>query len=149
MPKPSRLLAAWRYNRQILLGECGALLLASLSASLIGKFTTRPGLISASAVAATLLGGALFWLAARIYDKTREHKIAVADLTTDISYFTPAAIVLGLVVYDPSIYLASHHLLTRGDAVAYSVLAGQAIAFALFLGCMNLYRILLRRPQRN
>jgi hypothetical protein len=54
-------------------------------------------------------------------------------------------VILGLLVYDPSIYLTSHHLLKGGDRVLVSVLAGQVVAFGLFLACMNLYRAVLLR----
>lgn len=111
----------------------------------MGRFTARPGLIAASAVLATLLGGALFWLAARIYDRRREARPGFAQITNDVSWFTPAAIIFGLLVYDPSIYFATHTLLVQGDDVPSAVIAGQAIAFALFLASMNIYRLVLRR----
>jgi hypothetical protein len=133
------------FNREILFGECGALLAANPTAWVVSRFTGNPSVISFSAVLGTLAGGGLFWLCARIYDKTRRGKFDRAALASDIGYFTPAAIILGLVVYDPAIYFASHHLLSNGDRVIASVLAGQLVAFTLFLGCMNLYRLALLR----
>lgn len=133
------------FNREILFGECGALLAANPTAWVVSRFTSNPSLISGSAVAGTLMGGALFWLVARIYDKTRRSAFDRKALASDIGYFTPAAIILGFVVYDPSIYLTSDHMLKRGDKVLSSVLAGQAVAFVLFLACMNVYRLLLLR----
>jgi hypothetical protein len=133
------------FNREILFGECGALLAANPTAWVVSRFTGNAAVIAGSAVAGTLIGGGLFWLCARIYDKTRSGKFDRKALAIDIGYFTPAAIVLGLVVYDPAIYLASHHLLASGDRVVASVLAGQLLAFTLFLACMNLYRLALLR----
>ncbi|HEY5227301.1 MAG TPA: hypothetical protein VIJ19_02115 [Opitutaceae bacterium] len=133
------------FNREILFGECGALLAANPAAEVASHFTANPAVISSAAVAGTLLGGALFWLAARVYDKVRQKSFDRKSLASDIGYFTPAAILLGFLVYDPAIYLTSHHLLTSGEKVLSSVLLGQMVAFSLFLACMNLYRLLLIR----
>jgi hypothetical protein len=133
------------FNREILFGECGALLAANPAALAVSHFTRNTSLISGAAVAGTLLGGALFWLAARIYDRRKRREFDARALASDIGYFTPAALVLGFLVYDPSIYLTSHHLLKGGDRVLFSVLVGQVVAFGLFLGCMNVYRIVLLR----
>jgi hypothetical protein len=133
------------FNREILFGECGALLAANPTAMAVAHFTKNTSLISGSAVAGTLLGGALFWLAARIYDKKKRKEFDTRSLASDIGYFTPAAVVLGFVVYDPSIYLTSHSILKGGGPVLLAVLVGQVVAFGLFLACMNIYRIILLR----
>jgi hypothetical protein len=133
------------FNKEILFGECGALLAANPTAYAVSRFTRNASLISWSAVAGTLIGGALFWLLARIYDKVRQRRFDAKVLASDIGYFTPAAILLGFLVYDPSIYFTSHELLREGDRVVDSVLVGQLVAFALFLLCMNIYRLLLLR----
>ena len=133
------------FNRELLFGECGALLAANPAAWVVSRFTANAAIISASAVAGTLVGGGLFWLCARIYDKTRAGAFDRKALASDIGYFTPAAVILGIVVYDPAIYFASHRLLTSGDRVIASVLVGQLAAFTLFLACMNLYRLALLR----
>jgi hypothetical protein len=133
------------FNREILFGECGALLMANPTAIAVSHFTSRAAVISSSAVAGTLIGGALFWLAARVYDKKKRKRFDARSLASDIGYFTPAAVLLGFLVYDPLIYFTSHRLLREGDRVEYSVIAGQGVAFALFLLCMNAYRLLLLR----
>jgi hypothetical protein len=133
------------FNREILFGECGALVMANPTAVLAAHFTSNAALISSAAVAGTLIGGGAFWLVARIYDQVREKRFSAKILATDLGYFTPAAVVFGFLVYDPSIYLTSHHLLRTGARVEFSVIVGQVVAFALFLACMNLYRLLLLR----
>jgi hypothetical protein len=133
------------FNREILFGECGALVTANPAATLVAHFTTSASIISSAAVAGTLIGGAAFWLVARIYNQVREKRFSAKVLATDVGYFTPAAVVFGFLVYDPSIYLTSHHLLKSGVRVEYSVIVGQVVAFALFLACMNFYRLLLLR----
>jgi hypothetical protein len=133
------------FNREILFGECGALVLANPIATLTAHFTGNAAIISSAAVAGTLIGGATFWLVARIYDHVKEKRFSAKLLATDVGYFTPAAVIFGFLVYDPSIYLTSHHLLRIGIRVEYSVIVGQVVAFALFLACMNVYRLLLLR----
>lgn len=128
------------FNREILVGECGALVLANVAAPVVARFTTSATLISAAAVVGTLVGGGLTWVAARIYDQVKQKTFAARTLVSDIGYFTPAAIVFGFCVYDPAIYLISHELLTRGFAVGFSVIVGQVAAFSLFLLCLNAYR---------
>jgi hypothetical protein len=133
------------FNRELIFGEVGALLAANPVASLVARFTSSPGVISGAAVAGTLAGGGLFWLGARIYDQCRDRDLDHRALAADIAYFTPAALVFGFAVYDPAIFLTSRHLLRGGDRVFPAVLLAQAVAFVLFLGCMNLYRLLLLR----
>jgi hypothetical protein len=137
--------SAYHFNREILLGECGALLLANGSAPIVYHFTRSPDLISSAAVAATLIGGGLCWLAARVYDRVKDRTFSAKGLASDIGYFTPAAIVLGFGVYDPSIFIASHYLLIHGAGDSVSVLLGQLFAFSLFLASLNAYRLLLLR----
>jgi hypothetical protein len=137
--------STYHFNREILLGECGALVLANGSAPVVDHFTRNPAAISSAAVAATLIGGGLGWLAARVYDKVKEKTFTAKAIASDIGYFTPAAIILGLAVYDPALYLASHDLLTHGVGDAISVLLGQLAAFSLFLASLNIYRLLLLR----
>ena len=137
--------STYNFNRQILLGEIGALLLANVTAPTVSHFTRRAAVISASAVAATLIGGTLGWLTARIRDHVKEKSFTARSMAADISYFTPAALFFGFFVYDPAIYLVSHHLLTHGAGVWVSVIAGQIMAFSLFLLSLNLYRFSLIR----
>ncbi len=135
--------SAWNFNKEILFGECGAFLMANLTTAIVSHFTKSPTAISAFAVAGTLAGGALFWLAARIYDHVRMKEFKAAEIASDIGYFTPAAVILGFAVYDPAIYLISHWLLVHSYQAQLSVLLGQIAAFSLFLGSMNIYRALL------
>jgi len=135
--------STYHFNREILLGECGALLLANGSAPIVYHFTRSADFISSAAVAATLVGGGLCWLVARVYDKIKAKTFTAKELASDIGYFTPAAIILGFGVYDPSIYMASHYLLVHGAGDGVSVLLGQLLASALFLASLNLYRLLL------
>jgi hypothetical protein len=121
------------------------LLLANLAAGVVARFTRSSAWISGTAVVATLAGGSLFWLGVRVYDRSRGRTYARREMTSDIGYFTPAAIGLGLTVYDPSLFATSRYLLRQDTAVVWAVTAGQGVAFTLFAAAMNLYRLILRR----
>jgi hypothetical protein len=141
-PKPPSFL---EFNKEILFGECGAFLLAYGAAFLAADFTHNAAIISGSVVVGTLLGGTVFWLAARIFHKLSGNRWSPGSLVTDIGYFTPAALTLGFLVYDPAIYFASHYFLVHSAGVGHSVLFAQLIAFTLFLASMNCYRAILMR----
>jgi hypothetical protein len=133
------------FNRELLIGECGALLLANGAVPTLAHFTSSATLLSSAAVAATLLGGSLGWIGARIYSQMRARTFTPRSLVGDLSYFTPAAIFFGFCVYDPALYLATHHLLIHGAGAWIAVAVGQLVAFFLFLVSLNLYRFSLLR----
>jgi hypothetical protein len=135
--------SGWDFNKELLCGEAGALLVANGAAAAVARFTPRAALISLAAVAGTLSGGSVFWLATRIFDRTRAQSFAAREMAQDLSYFTPAAVTLGLAVYQPAMYATAHYLLQHGVAVAWSVTSGQGIGFGLFMVAMNLYRFSL------
>lgn len=134
---------AFNFNKEIIFGEFGALLVANVLATIISRVTVNSSIISASAVVGTLIGGALFWLAMRIYHRHKANILHRKEIQSDIHYFTPAAILGGLFIYDPALYFISNYLLNSEHAVTLSVITGQVIAFLLFLGFMNIYRIIL------
>lgn len=136
-----------QFNREIVVGECGSLAMAYVAAFTAARFTAEPSLISAAVVAGTLVGGTLFWCSARILHQRMRWggRWSARALAGDIGYFTPAAVTLGFAVYDPVIYFASRLLLLHGFGIGASVIAAQILAFSLFLGSMNAYRLILAR----
>jgi hypothetical protein len=138
---------AWEFNKEIIFGEIGSLVGAYVAALTAAHLTRSAALISASLIPGTLLGGTIFWLTARIVHQRARGTWSVGVLARDITYFTPAAAVLGFAVYDPAIFLASHFLLVRGAGVVLSVAAGQITAFSLFLASMNGYRLILAKTE--
>ncbi|MES2213597.1 MAG: hypothetical protein V4473_02035 [Patescibacteria group bacterium] len=133
----------FNFNKEIIFGESGAFIFVNVGVPIISHFTRNPTYIAFSAVGSTLLGGSIFWLAARIYDRENNSKINIKKIASDIGYFTPAAIILGLIIYDPSIYFLTHYLLTHEYQTQVSVLIAQVVSFFLFLIFMNIYRHLL------
>ena len=136
---------AWEFNKEIIFGEVGSLLGAYAAAWIASRLTRNAALISAALIPGTLLGGTAFWLTARIAHQRKRHNWSVGVLARDISFFTPAAAILGFAVYDPAIFLASHSLLVHGAGVVLSVAGGEITAFSLFLGSMNAYRLILAK----
>lgn len=133
------------FNRELLAGECGALVLANVAVPAVAHFKAGATLLSSVAVAATLAGGSLSWIGARIYDQRRRKTFTAKSMVSDLGYFTPAALFFGFCVYDPVIYLLSHYLLLRGLGAWVAVVAGQVAAFSLFLLSLNAYRLSLFR----
>lgn len=136
---------AFKFNKEIVFGECGSLGMAYVAAYTAKAFHAGPLIISGAIVAGTLIGGTLLWLGLRIHHRHEEQRLSIGGLASDISYFTPAALIFGFGVYDPAIFFASHHLLVGGSGIVHSVFLAQLFAFTLFLGCMNAYRVALLR----
>jgi hypothetical protein len=135
--------STFNFNRELLLGEICALVMANVVAPTAAHFSRDARVISTGAVVGTLIGGGLGWLVARIHDQRRAKTYSARAIASDVAYFTPAAIAFGLGVYDPAIYLISHWFLVRGDGVIISVVVGQIVAFGLFAVGLNLYRFAL------
>jgi hypothetical protein len=137
------------FNKEILFGECGALLGAYAGALIAAGITRKPGIISGSVVAGTLLGASLFWLVARIYHHRVNKSWSARHLASDIAYYTPVASALGFFIYEPAIFFVARALLSHGAGVGYSVILAQIAAFTLFLGSMNIYRAILLKTGRK
>ncbi len=133
------------FNKEILLGEVGAVLCAPWLAFLISKITSVSSTISIFAVIGSAIGGSLTWLVIRVFDQTRTKKYSTKELSNDLAYFAPVSFLLVITVYYPTLYSFSQHLLNKDYQVLFSVIASQAIAFLLFLTSINLYRYLLIR----
>lgn len=133
------------FNKELVLGESGALISAPLVSDLVAHFTSHARLISLSAVIGGVLGAAVFWLAARAYDKEKAKSLSLKGLASDVLYFTPVAFLLAVLVYYPTLYLLSDELLGDRYHVLPAVIAAQLTAFSLFLICINIYRYLLAK----
>jgi hypothetical protein len=133
------------FNKQILFGETGALIGTPLAAYVAARFTTDPSVLSFSVVLGGLVAGSLAWLIVKIRDEKKRGANSVFHLTGQIVLFSPAAFVVGLIVYQPTLFLVARRLIKGGERVLYSALISQFTAFSLFLVAINLYRIALHR----
>lgn len=142
MPLSQRLVD---FNKQIVLGEVGAAVGTPLAPWITARFTHDPNVISLAAVVGGLIAGSLFWLVTKFRDEHRQGAASLRRLAGHIAYYTPAAFVLGLVSYQPALFLVTRHLIVRGQHEALAAVIGQAVAFGLFLVAINLYRLALQR----
>lgn len=131
------------FNKQLVGGEIGALTGAPLFSAIAARLSDDPAVISFSAVIGGLVISSLFWLVIKFRDERREGARAARRLAGQIAWFSPAAFVLGLITYQPTLFFAGRYLIKRGVAVVPAVLAAQALAFLLFVVAMNGYRMIL------
>jgi hypothetical protein len=131
------------FNKEILFGEIGALVLAPLSSYIASLFIDNSKIISFAAVIGALLGASVFWISMRIYHQNKIKKYKIKGLASDIAYFTPAAFLMTLLIYYPTLYFLSNYLLKEGRGIFNSIIPAQIIAFTLFLIGINLYRKIL------
>jgi len=129
------------FNKEIIFGELGSVLGAPLFAFIFSRFVENPDFISGSAVAGGIIGMAIFWIYTRIMDKGEGYSLK--KLADDIKYFTPAAFIIALLFYYPTVFFVSKSFLTNNHRVLYSVIVAQVAAFLFFLTGMNIYRYFL------
>ena len=141
--RPSR--SCIDYNKQLTSGELGALVGTPLLPLVISQFTRNSNIISGSAVLGGYVTGSALWFIVKIHDEKRRGSHSMRRLAGQIAWFSPAAFVVGLLVYQPTLFLVTRWLIEDGIAVVGAVLASQTLAFALFLAAMNVYRLLLHR----
>ena len=133
------------FNKEILFGELGALACAPLTSYIASHFTSNVKFISLSAVIGAIAGGTIFWLSMRIHDKGIEKRLSVRGIADDIRYFTPAAFLLTLLVYYPTLFFVSLDLLSKQNKVLSSIIFSQITAFFFFLLMINAYRYILAK----
>ncbi|MEM4271950.1 MAG: hypothetical protein QXD13_02600 [Candidatus Pacearchaeota archaeon] len=131
------------FNKEIIFGEIGAVLGAPASSFIISRFTSSVNVISYSAVIGAIIGAAIVWIATRVYDQLKMHKLSTKKFFGDIAFLTPVAFALTLLIYYPTLFLMSKYMLLSENKVIFSVILAQLIAFALFLTAINLYRYIL------
>lgn len=137
-----------RFNQGIIFGEVGALIGVPLAPMIASRFTANAAVLSSAAVIGGLVLGSAFWLIVNVGHEQAQagDRSAVAkNIAQRIAWFTPAAFLISLVTYHPVIWLVSYSLLRRGTPALWAGLTAEALAFALFLSAMNLYRLALHR----
>ena len=133
------------FNKEIVVGEIGALIGAPLLSFIVSRVTSHPRDVSIAAVLGAAIGACSSWLAMRIRDRGKERNFSARTLAHDIAYFTPAALLLTVTVYYPTLYVLSGDLLHVEHRVVSSVIISQLAAFLLFLLLINVYRYLLAK----
>ncbi|MEM4259308.1 MAG: hypothetical protein QXS38_00910 [Candidatus Pacearchaeota archaeon] len=131
------------FNKEILFGEIGALIGAQVFAFFAYLITESSTKISASATIGAVLGAAVFFLSLRFYHKKCEKDFCKTKFATDLFYFTPAAFVLTILVYYPTLFFLDRYLLNMHFYVSAATFIAQLIAFLCFMITINIYRFLL------
>ena len=132
--------AIFDFNKQILFAEIGAFAGAPLFATFASYLTNSNDFIAYLSVIGAIVGSVILWIATRVYDKRRAGAYALNSLAKDIMYFTPAAFILAMSIYYPSIFYLSRYLFSETGMILSSVIVSQSIAFIAFLTAMNIYR---------
>jgi len=133
------------YNKQLFFGEIGALAGTPVFPFVTSRLTRDPSIISFSAVTGALVGGSVFWLVVKVYDERRHGGHSWRHLAGQVAWFSPAALLISLLVYQPTLFLAARALIVGGTLVVLAALASQLLAFALYLAAMNIYRLALHQ----
>ena len=133
------------FNRELIFGEIGALIGILLAPLIVSRYTSDAAILSSSAVGGGMVMGSVFWLLTSVGHETARGTDLVWRLGRKIVFFSPAAFVLGLLVYQPVLWLLSYWLIAWGVHVLWAAWLSQTVAFALFLSVMNLYRWLMHR----
>ena len=133
------------FNKEIVVGEIGALIGAPLISFTVSHFTATPEFVSIAAVIGAAIGACTSWLAMRMRHRGKARSLSARTLASDIAYFTPAALLLTVTVYYPTLYVLSGALLNGRHHVLVAVILAQLTAFLLFLLLINAYRYLLAK----
>jgi hypothetical protein len=136
--------ALLEFNLQIMVSELGALLGAPIGGHVASANHGTTTVISAATVAGAIVGAAIMYLSLRAYHKHREGTLTGVRFVSDMVHFTPAAFLLTLLLYYPTLFFLSRAL-QANHTVLFSVVCSQLVAFALFLIGINVYWQVLRK----
>jgi len=133
--------AAWDFNKELVLGEIGALIGTPLVSLITSLLTTNDTAIALAAAIGGQVVGAIFWVTTHVFDRKRNKRFTMRNLKEDIIGFTPVAMTMDFIIYEPLLFFVSRHFLQGGGGVLPSVIGAQALAYTCFLSGMNLYRL--------
>jgi hypothetical protein len=138
------------FNKEILFGEVGTLIGIQFFNLLSSNFSFPVRLIPHLVVFGAIIGGSLFWLLARVYDKSKEENYSQKKLFDDMKYFTPASTFFTFAFYYPVLFFGTKYFLEHHRRLEFSTIIAQLIAFSAFLIGINIYRyILLKVKGKN
>ncbi len=131
------------FNKEILIGEIGALAGAPLFGVIGSLIISRPDVISTFTVLGSILGGFLSWFITRIYDERKEEEFSAKKLARKLSLYTPAAFLVSILIGYPVVFFVTRTLSMRDNITAFSSLMGELSGFVIFLILINTYRYVL------
>jgi uncharacterized membrane protein YeaQ/YmgE (transglycosylase-associated protein family) len=131
------------FNKEIFIGEVGAILGAVLF-GFIGSLILRNGrFISYATLFGSVLGSSIFWLCARIYDEKNHRRFSVRKFSHDITLFTPVAFLISICFSYPTVLFMTNLVFGKDHISFFSSFIGELCGFTVFLIFINTYRIIL------
>jgi uncharacterized membrane protein YeaQ/YmgE (transglycosylase-associated protein family) len=133
------------FNKEVLIGEIGALVCAPLFGLIGSLIMGSPNFVSLATLIGSIFGGCVSMLIARIHDEKKYKRFSTRKLMRDISFYTPAAfLIAGLISY-PILLIVTHTLFMIGHISYLSSFIGELSGFVVFLILINVYRYALSR----
>jgi uncharacterized membrane protein YeaQ/YmgE (transglycosylase-associated protein family) len=131
------------FNKEVLIGEVGAIVGATLFGFLGSLISRSPNFIPIATLVGSIFGGTISMLMARIRDEKKYKTFSTKKLVRDITLYTPAAfLIAGLVSY-PVLILVTHSLFVKEHISYLSSFIGELSSFLVFLIIINIYRYAL------
>lgn len=133
------------FNKEIFVGEIGALIGAPLFGFIGFHLSKNPVFLSFFTLCGSITGGAISWLITRIYDEKKYGDVKLRKISKDISMFTPVAFLISILITYPIILIVSHYLFVHHKIAYLSSFLAEVSGFCVFLILINIYRIILNR----
>ncbi len=131
------------FNKEILIGEIGAILGAPIFGFLGSLIFTNSKFISFATLFGSILGGSISWLVARIYDEKKSKRFSVGKFAREVTFFTPVAFLISISASYPTVLFVTNSVFLRSHISFLSSLVGEICGFSIFLLLINSYRIVL------
>ncbi|MCR4285203.1 MAG: hypothetical protein NUV97_04155 [archaeon] len=133
------------FNNELLFAEIGGLIASPIFGYIAFHLKPTPDFISFFAVLGSIIGCAVFWLVTRVRNHKKRGCFSTGKIAKDMLYYTPVASFTAFMVYQPTLFMISSHLLETGHGVWESILIAQLLAFLLFGTIINIYRYFLEK----
>ncbi len=137
------------FNKEILIGELGALIgavLFGLEAFLLHK---SPDFTSTLTIVGSTIGGSVSWWITRIHDERKRNEFSIKRLGKDLTFYTPVAFLITTFISYPAVFLVTHSISSRIHFSFLGSFVGELSGFTLFFVLMNGYRYFLKHSFRQ
>ncbi|MCL5730154.1 MAG: hypothetical protein M1165_01130 [Candidatus Pacearchaeota archaeon] len=131
------------FNKEILIGEIGAILGAPIFGFISSFILKNPLFISFATLGGSIVGGSVSWLTTRIYDEKKYREFSRKKFTKDLSLFTPVAFLISILASYPTVLFVTKTMFSENHSPFFSSLAGELSGFAIFLILINTYRFVM------
>lgn len=133
------------FNSEVLISGVGGAIGAPIFALIASLIRDSPYFVSFFGMIGAVTGSSSIWLTLRVRNAKIRGEYYKGKLFKDIVYYTPAATILGLLVYQPTLFFLSSHLIQNNVRIFYAVIIGQVSGFLMFAILLNCYRLALEK----